>query len=183
MNDWLADMLKEAGNVRSRATVQPIEASSSENGMTPGYGRVVEFDNPVNLGRVVQAYAKGLGGLRYLMVARPKHGTKHGTGETIPVRTVALCAGSGYDVLKNCNADVLFTGEMSHHSALKATMEGRCVVTAFHSNSERRFLRDRLQPQLNTLLRKITQDAEVIVSTEDEDPFEIWDVRDISADQ
>ena len=48
--------------------------------------------------------------------------------------------------------DLFFTGELSHHDALAATERGACVVTLFHSNSERGFLwsvlRDRLEGEV-----------------------------------
>jgi putative NIF3 family GTP cyclohydrolase 1 type 2 len=174
MNDWLADMLYGVGMVTQRSVVQPIAAASgtSSNAGDAGYGRLIEFSNLVDLGRIVEALAAGLGGLRHVMVARPKHARPDAV-----VRSVGICAGSGYDVLRDCPADVLVTGEMSHHHALRMTMLGKCVVCVFHSNSERRFLRERLAPQLRGLLRMEDTDVQVLVSEEDEDPFEIWEVQ------
>ena len=179
MNDWLADMLDGHGVVTKRSVVQPIATPLPTGFGGSGYGRLVEFSHPVNFGRIVEAFSNGLGGLRYLMVARPKHLPRH--SEPIAVKSVAICAGSGYDILKSCPADVLVTGEMSHHNALKAIMEGKCIITVFHSNSERRFLKKRLQRQLLDVLRQSDPAAEVLVSETDEDPFEIWDVQDMPA--
>lgn len=175
MNDWLADMLNGRFDVARRSVVQSITSPLPQGFEGAGYGRLVELARPVSLSEIVKAYSEGLG-MRYLMVARPKTAGQ----QMNPVRSVAVCAGSGYDVLKNSPADLLVTGEMTHHNALKATMEGKCVITVFHSNSERKFLRDRLQPQLQELLRRDIQATEVLVSEEDEDPFEIWDVRDLA---
>lgn len=54
--------------------------------------------------------------------------------------------------MKDCNADLIFTGELSHHEALAVTERGGCVVTLFHSNSERGFLegvmKDALEKEL-----------------------------------
>ncbi|KAK0625296.1 GTP cyclohydrolase 1 type 2/Nif3 [Bombardia bombarda] len=179
MNDWLADILEGHSVSTKRSVVQPINQATLPEGFGgAGYGRLVELAHPVNLGAIVQAYAEGLGGLRYVMVARPK--ASAGEPEHVmPISSVAICAGSGYDVLKNCKADLFVTGEMTHHSALKLTMEGKYVITVFHSNSERRFLKKRLQPLLQTTLRKEDPVAEVLVSEEDEDPFEIWDVKNL----
>ena len=196
MNDWLADMLDNHGVQTKRTVVQPVPTppNFSSDSLT-GYGRRVEFQHPVNLGRIIEAYAEGLGGLRYIMIARPKlhhrhlaaqHSKEHPTASTnqskahaASVKAVAICAGSGYGVLKNCDADLFVTGEMSHHDALRLTMLGKTVITVFHSNSERRFLRKRLAPQLLAELRNEQGDAEVLISEEDEDPFEIWDVKDM----
>ncbi|KAK0713067.1 GTP cyclohydrolase 1 type 2/Nif3 [Lasiosphaeria miniovina] len=174
MNDWLADMLDGHGVTTKRSVVQPTAVPVPPGFGGAGFGRLVEFGHVVNLGRIVEAYAEGLGGLRYVMVARPKQSMPH------LIRSVAICAGSGYDVLKDCTtADLIVTGEMTHHNALRLTMLGRCVLTVFHSNSERRFLKKRLQPQLHGILASEDAETEVLVSEEDEDPFEIWDVKNM----
>lgn len=162
-----------------RSVVKPISGPLPEGFGGAGYGRLVELGQPVNLGRIVEAYSAGLGGIRHVMVARPRRSGER--GEKNMVQTVAICAGSGYDVLKDSAADLIVTGEMSHHNALRLTMLGKCVLTVFHSNSERRFLREVLQPQLAAALEKSEQAAEVLVSDEDADPFEIWDVNDMPA--
>lgn len=172
MNDWLADML--VPYTADRSTVQPIDAPPGVVGEGSGYGRLVELTSPILLTEIIKLFAMGLD-RQYFMVARPNHSAR----EMDLVKSVAVCAGSGYDVLKNTSADVLVTGEVSHHNALKATMEGKCVITVFHSNSERLFLRQRLQPNLAKLLQSEVAGAQVLVSEEDEDPFEIWDVEDM----
>lgn len=111
------------------------------------------------------------------MVAAPKQsGVDVSTRQ---VRSAAVCAGSGWGVLKGCPAEVLVTGEMSHHDALRATMEGKVVLAVFHSNSERAYLRQRMQPALEAQLKKDGVAAQVLVSEEDSDPYVIWDVGSI----
>ena len=44
--------------------------------------------------------------------------------------------------------DLLLTGEMSHHEVLAATERGQCVVSLFHSNSERGYLHARMKSML-----------------------------------
>ena len=70
------------------------------------------------------------------------------------IRSVGICAGSGHEVLKNVDADLLFTGELSHHDALAATEKGKCVVTLFHSNTERGFLGSVLKGKLTKVLKE-----------------------------
>ncbi|KAM7204270.1 GTP cyclohydrolase 1 type 2/Nif3 [Naviculisporaceae sp. PSN 640] len=181
LNDWLADMassvLESRGVSTTRSIVQPLSGPSPEGFSNSGYGRLVEFAQSVPLGPLIQAYATGLGGLCHIMIARPK---QHIRDQSSPqIKSVAVCAGSGYDVLKDTSADLIVTGEMSHHSALRLTMLGKTVITVFHSNSERKFLEDVLQGQLQSVLQKEDPEAEVLVSEEDEDPFEIWDVKDL----
>lgn len=190
ITDWLAKMLDGHGVETRHSVVKPITSPLPRGFDGSGYGRLVEFGHPVNIGRIVEAYASGLGGLRYVMVAYPKLHSKaalrqgeHQVTRTTPpvsIKTVAICAGSGYSTLKDSGADLFVTGEMSHHEALRLTLLGKAVLTVFHSNSERRFLRDVLQPQLQGKLQKDAgDDVEVLVSDEDEDPFEIWDVKDM----
>ena len=74
--------------------------------------------------------------------------------EDIQIRTVGVSAGSGHNVLKGVDADLLFTGELSHHEALAATEKGQCVITLFHSNSERGYLSSVLKEKLTRVLRE-----------------------------
>ncbi len=45
-------------------------------------------------------------------------------------------------------ADLLFTGEASHHEQLDAVARGATIITAGHSISERGYLAQRLRPWL-----------------------------------
>lgn len=84
------------------------------------------------------------------------------------VQTVACCAGSGSTVLRDCSADVLLTGEMSHHDVLHATSTGRTAILCEHSNTERGFLlllKNRLIPLLDNVA--------INVSAVDKDPLVI----------
>lgn len=89
-------------------------------------------------------------------------------------------------MLGGLDVDLLFTGELSHHEALAAIEQGKCVITAFHSNTERLFLRNVLQEQLAqeiwtefhklsaTLasVEGLSQKPEIAISEADRDPFE-----------
>lgn len=85
-------------------------------------------------------------------------------------------------MLNGLDVDLLFTGELSHHEALAAVEQGRCVITAFHSNTERAFLRQRMQSALIKELEglkssddtaSLAEGFEVDVSKVDRDPYEI----------
>ena len=67
----------------------------------------------------------------------------------ISISSVGMCAGSGGSLFAGLNdIDLLFTGELSHHEARAAIERGQCVITLFHSNTERGFLHNVLRTQL-----------------------------------
>lgn len=113
-------------------------------------GRLVKFSQPQPLTHLIERIARGVGNPKGFPVAIPQ--TRQ--VEDIQIRSVAICAGSGSSVLRDVDADLLFTGELSHHDALAATEQGRCVVTLFHSNTERGFLHSVLKEKLTTILRR-----------------------------
>lgn len=115
-----------------------------------GMGRLVKFSQPQPLTHLIERIAHGVGSPKGFPVAIPQ--TRQ--VEDIMINSVGICAGSGQDVLKNVDADLLFTGELSHHDALKATEKGQCVVTLFHSNTERGFLGSVLKERLTTALKE-----------------------------
>ncbi|KAK3897616.1 GTP cyclohydrolase 1 type 2/Nif3 [Staphylotrichum tortipilum] len=174
VNDWLAGILRRLPGLASAppiiSVVQPTRGAPPPAGFEgAGYGRLAVLPAPVELEAVLQVYSAALG-MRHIQVAQPR-------GFGGKVGSVAVCAGSGYSVLKDVEADLVLTGEVSHHDALRLTMLGRCVATVFHSNSERGFLREVLRPQLEGVLREEVEGVEVVVSEEDKDPFEIWEAR------
>ena len=155
-------------------------------------GRLVTFDQPQPLTHLIERIARGVGTPKGFPVAIPQGQAV----EDIEIRTVGICAGSGGSVLKGVDADLLFTGELSHHEALAATEQGRCVVTLFHSNSERGYLHSVMRAKLTATLKEewekvrgeesqkdqvmdgwedAIQDetVEIEVSTADRDPFGI----------
>lgn len=83
------------------------------------------------------------------------------------IRSVAVCAGSGAEVLRSAKADVFVTGEMSHHNVLEAVQQGTHVIICGHSNTERGFLHE-LRPKIE---RALNGKVEVSVSEVDADPL------------
>ena len=115
-----------------------------------GMGRLVKFKEPQPLTHLIERIAHGVGSPKGFPVAIPQTQQV----EDIQIRSVGICAGSGHAVLKDVDADLLFTGELSHHDALAATEKGKCVVTLFHSNTERGFLSSVLKEKLTGVLRE-----------------------------
>ncbi len=105
----------------------------------------------------------------------------------IKISSIGLCAGSGGSTLNGLDVDLLFTGELSHHEALAAIEQGKCVITTFHSNTERLFLMTTMQNKLFPEIRKqidasikegtwekdLTGDFQINTSHVDRDPFEM----------
>jgi len=92
----------------------------------------------------------------------------HGVTDS-EVASVAVCAGAGATVLSGVRADLLVTGEMSHHDILNAVHSGTSVILCEHSNTERGFLAV-LQRHLHSLF---DASIEVCLSSQDRDPVEI----------
>lgn len=140
-----------------------------------GYGRIVRFEEPQLLGVLLERIGAGLGDLNGLSVAVPQSVPAE-SKQHIPITSIGICAGSGGSVLNGLEVDMLFTGELSHHEALAAIEQDKVVVTAFHSNTERAYLKDRM---VDMLLYHINDGQpsigrfDVAVSEVDRDPFEI----------
>jgi len=84
------------------------------------------------------------------------------------VTNIAVCAGSGGSVLSGVFADLIVTGEMSHHEVLDFVSAGVSVILADHSNTERGFL-THIKENLSSMLDGVN----VIVSRVDKDPLQI----------
>ncbi|KAI1660396.1 NGG1p interacting factor 3 [Daldinia decipiens] len=179
LNDWLCDILLGGERQVQRTVVQPISRPLPEGHQGTGYGRAFELVQPINLQTLLRRLSTGIGNQRYMMVALPP--SLKDLTKTQEITKVAVCAGSGSDVLKDTDAQVLVTGEMAHHYALRHTQLGQIVVTVFHSNSERKYLETRLKPMLEVELETTAYgDTRIIVSKADRDPFEVIDVRDLA---
>lgn len=128
-----------------------------------GQGRLSVLDQPVSVSTAVQRMKTHLG-LSHLRLAL---GDRHTLDS--PVKTVAVCAGSGASVLQGVKADLFITGEMSHHEVLDVVSAGTSVILSEHSNSERGFLtvfRQRLTAGLD-------ETVSVEISRRDRDPLQV----------
>lgn len=132
----------------TRSTIHPIPGVAGFEGA--GMGRFVQYQEAQPLTHLIERIAKGVGSPKGFPVAIPQNMQV----EDIQIRSVGVCAGSGHSILKDCDADLLFTGELSHHDALRMTEQGKCVVTLFHSNSERGFLTSVMKDKLAGVLRE-----------------------------
>jgi len=119
-----------------------------------GTGRIISFSTPQPLTLLIERIAAGVGHPKGFPVAIPQSSSI----EDLSIRTVGVCAGSGSSVLHDCAAGgeggLLFTGELAHHEALAVTERGGCVVSLFHSNSERGYLAGVMKTALEREVRK-----------------------------
>ncbi|KAI4152448.1 MAG: hypothetical protein L6R39_001824 [Caloplaca ligustica] len=132
----------------TRTVISPVEGV--EGFQSAGMGRLITFSEPQPLTHLVERIAHGVGSPKGFPLAIPQGKQV----EDIQIRTVGVSAGSGHSVLKGVEADLLFTGELSHHEALAATEKGQCVITLFHSNSERGYLSSVLREKLTKVLKE-----------------------------
>lgn len=154
-------------------------------------GRIITLAEPAPLADLVERISAALGRPRAIPVAIPQSSSI----ESLKITRIAVCAGSGATVFSEPaakDADLLITGEMSHHDALAATEKGKAIVALFHSNSERGFLHAVLKGQLEdsveeewTTIRKAgsgdeelaealkDEEVEIHVSEVDRDPYGI----------
>ncbi|ERF71261.1 hypothetical protein EPUS_05313 [Endocarpon pusillum Z07020] len=134
------------------SSISSIPSPSSYSQDNTGFGRLLTFPHtePQHLTHLIERIAFGVGTPKGFPVAIPQDQQV----EDIMIRTVGVCPGSGAGVLKDCGADLIFTGELAHHDALAVTERGGCVVGLFHSNSERGFLHAVMRGRLEGLLKE-----------------------------
>lgn len=189
LNDWLCDLLTQGVDAEPvfRRAIQPVSSKPAPpEHQGAGYGRVMTLPQKVDLHTLLRRLNAGTTGSPYAMVATPSHIRNSDASNPPMIGRIAVCAGSGAGVFKDLGDDndveLLVTGEMSHHDALRHTQLGRVVATVFHSNSERRYLRDVLKPVLEGKLRgtPFGDTTRVIVSQADRDPFDIINIGPVA---
>lgn len=126
-------------------------------------GKLLTLQQPAPLSDIIKRVKSHLN-LQHLRLAQPP-----GVEEFL-VHTAAACAGSGGSVLQGVRANLLLTGEMSHHQVLDATSRGCAVILCEHSNTERGYLQSVYRSQLE---KAFNGQVEVAISTVDRDPLEI----------
>ena len=158
VNDFLADGIAQNLKVKSRLVIQP---NPDEEGC--GMGRFIELEERAPLTSLVEN-VKDSQSLRHVQV-----GVGRNLKKDHSVKTIAICAGSGGSVFRGVEADLYYTGELSHHEALFFTEKGSSLIACNHSNTERAFLK-----VLKEQLQQELPEAEVEISAEDKDPYEVW---------
>lgn len=158
VNDFLATGLAKGFQVALCVPITP-NADFEEAGM----GRLLTLERSIPLEKLV-SNAKISLGLEHVQV-----GLARGASRSHPVKTIAICAGSGGLVFSTVKADLFYTGEISHHEALFLTESGSSIIVCGHSNTERGFLKQMRQEILDQV-----PDLVVVVSECDRDPLCTW---------
>ena len=93
-------------------------------------GRVVTFKEPIALVTVFSLLKSALNipQIRFACGGEP---------QSTMIQSLAVCVGSGASVLSGAPADLLLTGEMTHHDILATVARGKSVIMLDHSSSER----------------------------------------------
>ncbi|CAN3357613.1 hypothetical protein DICA0_F15522 [Diutina catenulata] len=160
VNDFLCDGLQ-----LDEAKREPLEVSkAAEATEGAGMGRLMTLAQPTKLSSIVDKVKESLN-IDHVQVAVP-----HDQGRDQEIRTIAVCAGSGGGVFRGIDADLYYTGEISHHEALYFAESGSSVIACNHSNTERAFLKvfkEQLQKELGS-------DAEIVLAETDRDPLQVW---------
>ncbi len=142
--DWLATALA------------PLESLPLE-----GSGRLLQLPRAMTLRAVGDAFAAHLT-LPYLRVARSAHGPTR-------IRRIALCPGSGGSLLREVDADLVFTGELKHHDLLAFNRRGVHAIISEHGHTERPYLSE-LRKRLLTLLPNL---GTIRLARADREPVEL----------
>ncbi|OMJ19838.1 Protein NIF3-like protein [Smittium culicis] len=168
INNWLANILGPGKStpITSYDTADLVDQEGA------GEGRVLVLDTPITLSELIKKSKLALN-LNNIRVARSPIHLKADTENSNLISKIAICAGSGYSVIKSVPADLFFTGEMSHHDMLAATSASISCILAEHSNSERGFLPILKGYMSQALNNSSDSTVNVIVSTHDKDPVSI----------
>ncbi|KAK9318273.1 GTP cyclohydrolase 1 type 2/Nif3 [Lipomyces starkeyi] len=177
MNDWLADVASR-GQYISTKVIQP--SKNDPSGGT-GFGRLITLSEGMYTVRnIIENVKSGLH-LKNVQVALAD---RHQDVDSATISTIAICAGSGGSVLSNIDADLWFTGELSHHEVLALRERGISAIICGHTNTERGYLTTGFAPKLHALIKSNTEtldanhyekyDIEVMVSEADRDPITVF---------
>jgi len=130
----------------------PVDAVQAAKEALVGMGRLSVLETPLSI-EVAVALIKRHLEIEHVRICYSNEFRRKERGVIHLIKSVAVCAGSGASVLKNVDAGLILTGEMSHHEVLEFNAKGQTVILADHSNTERGYLKQvfakRLYEDLN----------------------------------
>ncbi|KMQ47151.1 NGG1 interacting factor Nif3 [Trichophyton rubrum] len=187
MADWLCQCAVPS-SVQPRPTTETIYPSPDPpvdpDFKDAGMGRKITFKQPLPLNDMIGSIAKTALPQSNVIGTYPEHivgfsiAIPQGSSVSdITISSVAACPGSGSSILMKSGtpvADLLLTGELSHHEALAAIEAGSVVITLSHSNSERgflqRYMHSNLHERLSREWRGVCADNDLGRHVKDESP-------------
>ena len=139
--DWLADCISGGQEYETSRSVLVPSSTELEGFAGAGAGRLVELAVEEKFGTLVDMVKFNLG-MRHGEFSLEFAWGKGADGEVVMaaqaatprmIRTIALCPGSGGSMFKGIEADLYFTGEMTHHEVLAAVERGTGVIACTYS--------------------------------------------------
>lgn len=139
--------------------IYPLQGAPMES---VGQGRVGSFEKPVRLGELSRRLAERVGASAPACVGKPNAIMRRGfvcvgSAGSLPFSTDVGPCGAG---------DVVITGEIRHHDALRYERCGAAAIALGHSTSERPVLRP-----LSQTLKKRLAGVKIDISRTDRDPL------------
>ncbi|KAK8791039.1 hypothetical protein WA158_005670 [Blastocystis sp. Blastoise] len=155
VNDWIVEGL---GPIVSS---EPIDKNDEDPHY--GCGRLVVLQEPYpSLDTMIQQLKTHFG-IPHVQVASE-------LPFSTPIKTVAVCAGSGNSVICGKKADLYVSGELEHHNILDAIANNTSVIVCNHSNSERGYLKE----LKNKLEQELGEQYAFKLSLIDKDPLSVY---------
>lgn len=147
----MADVVAKRLGIISGA---PLEEMGEEDGVPYGIGKIGVLKTPMK-GGTLAGMVKEEFDLPFVTI----YGCD--LWEEEPVKTVAVCPGSGGSVIKEAlakGAQVLITGDIGHHAGIDAKAQGLMIIDAGHYGLEHVFME-----YMEEYLRgRLTTDTEII---------------------
>lgn len=132
---------------------EPLEVTGEIEGISVGIGKVGNLKEEMHLQDLVEKIKKGFG-LDFVRV--------YGANlvQDKEIRRIAISPGSGrgmYPYAVEKRAEVLITGDITHHEGIDAKEAGICIIDAGHYGIEQVFIKD-----MEIKLKKIDHNLEII---------------------
>jgi dinuclear metal center YbgI/SA1388 family protein len=154
INDMLADLLG----------LKNVDVLREIHGMTDaGLGRIGDLPRPVEFDQIKEHVMRVLE-TNQLRIAGP---------EKQVIRRVAVVGGSGGSLVSMAyekGADLLITGDVSHHHALEAQSLGLTLIDGGHFHTEKAAFKAFAKP-FKSMIEESGRDIAVVVNEEEVDPL------------
>ena len=152
-DDGANDVLAKLVGLSDLAPLPAVEAEPSSGAVEPSIGRIGRFASKTSLGKLAAKLRRRLGAPCVSIVGAPDQPLRRGI-------VVVGAAGSLPFQVPLGKGDVVVTGELRHHDALRLQRNRACAIALSHWSSERPVLEsvaERLTALLPTVRIRISQ--------------------------